>query len=50
VPNRAAATGGDPTLAAVASILTPINEQLQKFKNWVDNARNLATAAADGQQ
>ena len=33
-----AAATGDPTLAAVERILTPINEQLQEFKNWFHNA------------
>jgi hypothetical protein len=39
-----AAATGDPTLAAVERILAPINEQLQKFKNWFHNAWHLATA------
>lgn len=39
-----AAAAGDPTLAAVERILTPINEQLQAFKLWFHNAWHLATA------
>ncbi len=39
-----AAATGDPTLAAVERILTPINEQLQEFKNWFHNAWHLATS------
>ena len=37
-----AAATGDPTLAAVERILTPINEQLQEFKNWFHNAWQVA--------
>ncbi len=35
---------GDPTLDAIARFLTPINEQLQEFKNWFHNAWHIATA------
>jgi len=38
-----AAATGDPTFAAVEAILTPINQQLQEFKNWFHNAWHLAT-------
>jgi len=37
-----AAATGDPTLAAVERILTPINEQFQEFKNWFHNAWHIA--------
>ena len=33
-----AAGTGDPTLAAVARMLSPINDQLQEFKRWFHNA------------
>ena len=39
---------GDPTLAAVARFLAPINEQLQEFKNWFHHAWRLGTDAAHG--
>jgi hypothetical protein len=42
-----AGASGDPTLAAVARFLAPINEQLQEFKNWFHNAWRLATASRD---
>jgi hypothetical protein len=41
-----AAATGDPTFAAVARFLTPVNEQLQEFKNWFHNAWHVATAAS----
>jgi hypothetical protein len=41
-----AAATGDPTLAAVARFLAPINEQFQEFKNWFHHALRLAMAAA----
>jgi hypothetical protein len=37
-----AAATGDPTLAAVERILSPINEQLQKFTKWFHNAWHIA--------
>jgi hypothetical protein len=39
-----AAATGDPTLASVERILSPINEQLQEFKNWFHNAWHMAKA------
>ena len=45
-----AAATGDPTLAAVERILTPINEQLQEFKNWFHNAWHVATAGSGAEQ
>ena len=45
-----AAATGDPTLAAVERILTPINAQLQEFKNWFHNAWHLATTEAGAEQ
>ena len=45
-----AAATGDPTLAAVERILTPINEQLQEFKNWFHNAWHLANARTGTEQ
>ena len=45
-----AASTGDPTLAAVERILTPINEQLQEFKNWFHNAWHLASARTGAEQ
>jgi hypothetical protein len=33
---------GDPTLAAVERILSPINEQLQAFKLWFHDAWHIA--------
>jgi len=33
-----AAATGDPTLAAVSRFLTPINDQVQEFKNWFHHA------------
>jgi hypothetical protein len=41
-----AAATGDPTLAAVERILSPINQQLQEFKNWFHNAWH--TAVGEG--
>lgn len=38
---------GDPTLAAVSRFLTPVNEQLQEFKNWFHYAWRSATASTD---
>jgi hypothetical protein len=38
---------GDPTLAAVSRFLTPVNEQLQEFKNWFHHAWRSATASTD---
>ena len=38
---------GDPTLDAIARFLTPINEQLQEFKNWFHHAWRSATASPD---
>ena len=37
-----AAGTGDPTLAAVARMLSPINEQLQEFKRWFHDACRLS--------
>ena len=37
-----AAATGDPTLAAVERILSPINGQLQEFKAWFHSAWHLA--------
>ena len=37
-----AAATGDPTLAAVERILSPINKQLEEFKNWFHHAWHLA--------
>jgi hypothetical protein len=37
-----AAATGDPTLAAVERILSPINDQLQEFKSWFHNALHSA--------
>ena len=45
-----AAATGDPTLAAVERILTPINEQLQEFKNWFHNAWHVAKAGTGVEQ
>ena len=45
-----AAATGDPTLAAVERILTPINEQLQEFKNWFHAAWHLANAGTGAGQ
>ena len=42
-----AAATGDPTLAAVARFLTPINEQLQEFKSWFHNAWHVANTPPD---
>ena len=42
-----AAATGDPTFAAVARFLTPINDQLQEFKNWFHHAWHVATASPD---
>jgi hypothetical protein len=42
-----AAATGDPTFAAVSRFLTPINEQLQEFKNWFHHAWRSATASPD---
>jgi hypothetical protein len=41
-----AAATGDPTLAAVSRFLTPVNEQLQEFKNWFHHAWHEAMAAS----
>jgi hypothetical protein len=38
-----AAATGVPTFAAVERILTPINEQVQEFKNWFHHAWRSAT-------
>jgi hypothetical protein len=35
-----AAATGDPTIAAIESILRPINDQLQTFKGWFHDAWN----------
>jgi hypothetical protein len=40
-----AAATGDPTLAAVARFLTPINDQLQEFKNWFHHAWRTGNAS-----
>jgi hypothetical protein len=42
-----AAATGDPTFAAVTRFLTPVNEQLQEFKNWFHHAWRSATASTD---
>ena len=42
-----AAATGDPTMAAVARFLAPINEQLQEFKSWFHHAWHVATAPPD---
>ncbi len=39
-----AAATGEPILAAVERFISPVNEQLQEFKNWFHNAWHLATA------
>jgi len=45
-----AAATGDPTLAAVARFLAPINDQLQEFKSWFHNALRLGIASPDVKQ
>jgi hypothetical protein len=45
-----AASTGDPTLAAVERILTPINEHLQEFKLWFHHAWHLATVGDKGEK
>jgi hypothetical protein len=45
-----AASTGDPTLAAVEPILTPINEQLQGLKRWFHHAWHLATVETNDEK
>jgi hypothetical protein len=42
-----AAATSDPTFAAVERFLTPINEQLQEFKNWFHHAWRSASASSN---
>jgi transposase len=42
-----AAATGDPTIAAVSRFLTPVNDQLQEFKNWFHHAWRSGTASRD---
>ena len=42
-----AAATGDPSLAAVSRFLTPINDQLQEFKNWFHHAWRTGNASSN---
>jgi len=42
-----AAATGEPTLAAVARMLSPINDQLQEFTRWFHDSWHFAKSAIE---